>query len=139
MTSSEAQTNVSPTGFGATIAAEIGEQSSTLERAEDLIGTRIRAPEGGCGCDALIGTVAPSPATSPRIDDPTRPMTREPAGVSQQTRDVSPGRILVLDDPSDLGDHLHQAILRNATEMIAANRSGLVEVLSIPWDRVQRR
>ena len=144
------RTNPSSSGFAATMAAEVG-GTSTLERAEELIGTRIRAPEGGCGCDALVSTVMPSPPPaadrslerSPAVTMPTamptaRP-TATPAAALSQAWDVSPGRILVLNDPNDLGDHLHQAILRNATEMIAANRNGLVEVLSIPWDQVQPR
>lgn len=132
------QTNASGGGFAATIAAEIGDQTSTLERAEELIGTRIRAPEGGCGCDALVGTAMQAPAPS-AVAEPVqaRPVMREPVAAISQPRDVSPGRILVLDQPSELGDHLHQAILRNATEMIATNRNGLVEVLSIPWDQVR--
>lgn len=107
-------------GFAAAMTTRLDDGASIVERAERRIGTRIRAPEGGCSCDAFVGSVAPSaPAASPNGS-------------------LAPGRVLTLNDPNDLSGHLHRAILRNATEMITAARSGLVEVLTVPWDRVEQ-
>lgn len=133
-------------GFATTMASQLDNGASTVERAEQLIGARIRAPEGGCGCDAFVNAVAPS-APEPQVIDraPDRgglgqaTQLQMPTFTLPQGQNVSPGEVLTLDDPADLSGHLHRAILRNATEMITANQSGLVEVLSIPWDQVQRR
>lgn len=130
-------------GFAATMAARLDDGVSTVEQAERLIGARIRAPEGGCGCEALVSSVVPSPPDSQSADQPSDRSgsggaAQAPAFAALPPSDVSPGRILALDDPNDLSGHLHRAILRNATEMIASNRSGLVEVLPIPWDQVRQ-
>lgn len=128
-------------GFAATMATQFEDGASTVDRAEQLIGARIRAPEGGCGCDAFIDSVAPSAPEPQTAELPStqRGLALMPSFAPSQGPDVSPGRILELDDPADLSGHLHRAILRNATEMITANQNGLVEVLSIPWGQVQRR
>lgn len=131
-------------GFAATMAAQVDDGASTIERAERLIGARVRAPEGGCGCDALINAVVPSSPdqqsagwTSGRSTSVGA--TQAPAFAAPPLRDVTPGQVLTLDDPADLSSHLHRAILRNATEMITASRTGLVEVRPVPWDQIRQR
>lgn len=132
-------------GFATTMANQLDDRTSTVERAEQMVGGRIRAPEGGCGCDAFIATVAPESPTSSATEQPARQTAAPfmpaftPTFDGAQSQDFSPGQILEFDDATDLSGHVHRAILRNATEMITANQSGLVEVLSIPWGQVQRR
>lgn len=128
-------------GFATTMATQLDDGVATVERAEQLIGARIRAPEGGCGCDAFVDSVAnsaPEPQTA-ELPSSQRELALMPTFTPSPGPDVSAGRILELDDPADLSGHLHRAILRNATEMITANQNGLIEVLSIPWGQVQRR
>lgn len=120
-------------GFAATMATKLDDGVTIVEDAEQLVGTRIRAPEGGCGCDAFVDTVVSAPAetSGPPIGAAPRSVPTREAAV--------PGEIISFNDPSDLGDHVHRAILRNATEMISAHRNGVVEVLSIPWEQAQKR
>jgi hypothetical protein len=125
--------------FAAAISAETGESRTKLERAEALVGTRIRAPEGGCGCDALISTVAPPEAAAKATAQLPDVAERAPL-----PSELEPGSIISFSPASDergsvsndLTDHLHRAIVRNASEMITANEDGMIEVLGIPWRRI---
>ncbi len=158
----QTRTGSTSNAFDAALAAEASDESMTAAKAEDLVGTRIRAPEGGCGCDALVaasqpagdGTAtgdaivtAPPPQSADRFSlaqstallSSGSPIASAQFGMSQRQvspGDVTTGDIVLLRDDADPSGRFHQAIARSATEMIAANRSGLVEVLPIPWRRV---
>lgn len=144
-TSTAAQPATGSRGFSMAMAAENGGDRTTLEQAEALVGTRIRAPEGGCGCDAFVNTVAPqtpAPETAgPQAAAPETIAARaaSPTATASTRSAAIPGQVVSIAEASanatDLGEHLHRAIIRNATEMIMANTDGLVEVLAIPWDR----
>lgn len=137
--------------FAASMSAEVGDEAQRLESAEGLIGGRIRAPEGGCRCDALIESTAPTsapattsaavtPGTIAPAVSPNRGALVAPATIRPATPfEVVPGDVLLFEDDINLSDHVHQAIVRNASEMIATNEHGVVEALAIPWHRAVGR
>ena len=134
-----AQTTTPRGGFSVAMAAESGGERATLEQAEALVGTRIRAPEGGCGCDAFVDAVVPETTAPTTTSESVVARSASPVVAASARSTPVPGQILAFADASvnttDLDEHLHRAIVRNATEMIMANTEGLVEVMAIPWDR----
>ncbi len=113
-------------GFGSILKAASTDTASPLDQAERLAGTRISAPPGGCGCDALAAQVAPdAPAEIPPTDR------------SVDLRfTVRAGDMLFLAGAEGSDERQHLAVARNATDMIGVTDQGVVEVQPIRWDRV---
>lgn len=119
--------------FDDALGAQITAPRSVADEVEGLVGQRIKAPPGGCGCDALVSNVdaaVPKAATgrSESVLDMVRP------------GEIQRGDVLVLRSSDGLpGARLHQAVARGLSEMIAVNSMGVVEVTDIPWSLVEGR
>jgi len=105
--------------FASAIEAATSPSAETTRAAEELIGTQIRPPAGGCGCDALAATVTASP-------EPVR---------LDASRAVQSGDLLELAEDDRLG-RPHLAVARSTLEMISVGGDGVVRVEPIPFDRL---
>ena len=107
------------TSFAAAIETATSPSAETARSAERLIGTQVRAPEGGCACDALAASASASP---------------EPVRVDRGAT-IEPGDLLELSEPGNFG-RSHLAVARTAREMIAVQSDGVVRVSPIPIERL---
>ncbi len=137
------QPSVGAEGFAAAMESERATGSVDVDRVEGMVGARIRAPEGGCGCDALVDVATNSTKTTDRVT-PT-PVTDLPTTAVPTTAlpttdlPTAPARGQVVQLAGEGKDRDHQAIMRNTSEMIAVNQQGIVEVMAVPWARVTNR
>ncbi len=107
--------------FSASLEAAQASPIESLRASEQLVGTVIQAPPGGCGCDALAAAAG---------------ATVDPAKVTSASRRAEPGDLLVLRDGEEAASRLHLAVARSMLEMIAVGRDGVVRVEPIPFDRL---
>ncbi len=121
--------------FDAVLAQE---QTSPVGRpasagsVDELIGTTVSPPPGGCMCDAMAASMS-APSTAGPAD---RPAARPTAAVQVSPFSVQVGDVLSI-DTGTAGERLHLAIVRSAFEMLTPGSDGVVRPVPIPWSQVR--